>query len=65
MGGVLSHGETNQKSPRFVVAASADPGTPDEPGQLLRLQIIKGWVGEDGSFHHNAILQAMPKPRIS
>ena len=56
MGGVLSHGETNQKSPRFVVAASADPGTPDEPGQpLQRLQIIKGWVGEDGSFHQQVV----------
>jgi hypothetical protein len=56
MGGVLSHDETNQKSPRFVVAANADPGTTDEPGQpLQRLQIIKGWVGEDGSFHQQVV----------
>ena len=56
MGGVMpaDHGETG--APRFAVAASADPGTAEAPGHLLqRLQIIKGWVGDGGTFHQSVI----------
>ncbi len=36
-------------SPRFLVMASQDPGTPDAPGlPLQRLQLVKGWVDEHG-----------------
>ena len=56
MGGVLPARTTNQQSPRFLVAAHADPGTADAPGHpLQRLQIIKGWVGQDGQFHQQVI----------
>ena len=56
MGGVLPQRTTNQQSPRFLVAAHADPGTADAPGHpLQRLQIIKGWVGQDGQFHQQVI----------
>jgi hypothetical protein len=52
MGGVLTAKTEPDARPRFVVAASADPGTASAPGHpLQRLQIIKGWVGHDGGFH--------------
>jgi len=54
-GGVPMGGELNAAegagSPRFLLAAQRDPGTRAHPGQRLeRLQIVKGWVGEDGVF---------------
>ena len=56
MGGVLNTKPETDARPRFVVAASADVGTNSAPGHLLqRIQIIKGWVGEDGSFHQAVI----------
>ena len=38
-------------APTFIAAAERDPGTPGLPGgKLQRIQVIKGWVGDDGSF---------------
>ena len=42
-------------APMFFVTALADPGTDDHPGTpLQRIQIVKGWVGEDGLFHERS-----------
>ena len=42
--------------PMLFVTALADPGTADHPGTpLQRIQIIKGWVGDDGRFHEQVI----------
>lgn len=50
MGGTLSV-PMNSSAPGFLVTATADIGTPEYPGGLLqRLQIIKGWVAEDGTL---------------
>ena len=39
-------------APRLFVTALADPGTSDHPGTpLQRIQIVKGWVGDDGLFY--------------
>jgi hypothetical protein len=52
MGGDLSAPPAPGASPVFVVQGSQDPGTTDRPGGALqRLQVVKGWVGEDGLFH--------------
>lgn len=56
MGSVLPARDNAQASPSFVVSASADPGTATAPGNLLqRLQVIKGWLGEDGAFHQQVV----------
>jgi hypothetical protein len=48
MGGILPSPAAGV--PRFFVEATADPGTPGRPGTpLQQIQIIKGWVGADGS----------------
>jgi hypothetical protein len=41
----------DQKSPGFLVMASADP----EGAPLQRLQIVKGWVDADGNTHEDVI----------
>ncbi len=57
MGSVLppragSGTSTAPRGPVFAAAALRDPGTPEHPGtQLQRIQIIKGWAGDDGVFH--------------
>ncbi len=40
---------TGKGAPQFAVSAQADAGTPGSPGNpLQRIQIIKGWVDQDG-----------------
>ncbi len=51
MGEVLPS-EGASEAPMFFVTALADPGTSDHPGTpLQRIQIVKGWVGDDGQFY--------------
>ncbi len=51
MGSVLPPREGSEP-PRFFVTALADPGTSAYSGTpLQRIQIIKGWVGDNGLFH--------------
>jgi hypothetical protein len=43
-------------SPEFAVLAARDPGTDSAPGgRLQRIQIVKGWVGDDGGLHQAVI----------
>ena len=52
MGGELPERPPDAKAPAFAVSALRDAGTKARPGTLLqRIQIIKGWVGEDGRFN--------------
>lgn len=55
MGEVLPPREA-AAAPMLFVTALADPGTRDFPGTpLQRIQIIKGWVGDDGRFHEQVV----------
>jgi hypothetical protein len=50
MGGDLLPSPTGGEAPKFLVSALRDTGTPGLPGtQLQRIQIIKGWIEEDGT----------------
>jgi hypothetical protein len=52
MGGDLPKRPADATAPRFLVSALRDPGTEAFPGgKLQRIQIIKGWAGEDGTVH--------------
>jgi hypothetical protein len=48
MGGVVQGAAGEPGGPRFLVSALKDPEGPD---LLQRIQIIKGWVDDDGAFH--------------
>jgi len=55
MGGDLPPRE-GQGSPSFAVWATRDAGTNEAPGGLLqRLQIVKGWVDDDGIVHEEVV----------
>lgn len=56
MGAVLPERPDASAAPSFVVQAARDPGTREEPGGLLqRIQIVKGWVGDDGLLHQHIV----------
>jgi hypothetical protein len=63
MGGDLATAPNRQASPSFVSMALADPGTALAPGNpLQRLQIIKGWVDDEGQSHQ-AIYEVAGNPQ--
>ena len=46
--------EPGASAPVFAAFASADPGTESAPGNdLQRIQIIKGWVDDEGGLHED------------
>ncbi len=54
MGGQLSTGRSDK--PTFLVMASQDPGTADQPGTpLQRVQIIKGWLTPSGDYQEKIV----------
>jgi hypothetical protein len=43
-------------APVFVALAVSDPGTRQSPGGLLqRIQVVKGWVDDDGGLHEQVV----------
>jgi hypothetical protein len=51
MGSDLPRPIDGRASPRFLLSATRDPGTPDAPGALLqRIQVVKGWVNDAGEL---------------
>lgn len=49
MGGVLTQKTGTSGGPVIVATAQRDPGAPGAPGSRLeRVQVIKGWLGDDG-----------------
>ncbi len=50
---------SGEQAPTFLVAASADAGTAQFPGQpLQQLQIVKGWADEQGNHHQQVVAVA-------
>jgi hypothetical protein len=55
MGGDLP-ARAGDASPSFAVWARRDPGTAEDPGGLLqRLQVVKGWVDDQGGVHEQVV----------
>ena len=55
MGGDLPASRVGQ-APVFVAWAAGDLGTASAPGGLLqRIQIVKGWVDDDGGLHERVV----------
>ena len=55
MGGELIAGAASG-APQFYVSAMQDAGIPEHPGTALqRIQIVKGWVDDDGAFHQDVV----------
>jgi hypothetical protein len=64
MGGVLE--VPADASPWFTVSALQDPGTDGLPGTLLqRIQIVKGWAGDDGKLHQRVFDVAGHAPGLA
>jgi len=56
MGGDLPPAPTGSAGPVFALSALRDPGTEKRPGGWLqRLQVVKGWVDDEGRFHQQVI----------
>ncbi len=65
MGGVLEIAD-EAGSPWFAVSALRDPGTDGAPGTLLqRIQLVKGWIGDDGALHQQVFDVAGHEPGLA
>ena len=62
MGSDLPRRSGAATAPEFLVLAQADPGTPSQPGTALqRVQVIKGWVDDDGN-HQQRVYDVAGSP---
>lgn len=57
MGSILPPARNGEERPSFLVAASQDAGTADNPGTpLQRIQVVKAWLDAQGEAHE-AVLE--------